>query len=124
MATSIDYPTDLPCPATAGNVMTGGKTFDRSTFDYNTRQRETYTSDYILSFAFVARAATEMEDFRDFYYNTLTKGVLSFNATWEVEGSTVSKEFRFAERYTSSSISGGQYRIQCSFEMLTPIDDL
>jgi len=124
MATSIDYPAELPCPITEGNRMNGGSTFYRSKFDFATRQRPGIDEDYILSFNFVAPTKEKMVAFKTFYYTTLNSGALSFNATWEVEGSVVSKEFRFSKRYSSSSMGAGLYSIAAEFELMTPIEDL
>jgi len=124
MATSINYPTGLPCPMDATNSFKGGRTFLRSTFDYGTRTRADVSEDYLLSFTFTAPSRAVMKDFKDFYYTTLGKGVKSFNASWEVEGVESTKEFRFAERYSAKSVGGGQYAITGAFEMLTAIEDL
>jgi len=101
--------------------MMGGETFLRSKFDYSTRQRAIYNQDYLLEFSFMANTATMMKAFKDFYYTSLNRGALSFNADWEVEGETGLKEFRFTSRYIATSLSGGSYKIQCQFEMLSPI---
>ncbi len=124
MATTIEYPTDLPCPMTAGNVMEGGETFDRTEFDYATRQRARYCSSYMIRFNFWVSSPEQMKAFKDFYYTTLGRGAGSFLASWDAEGDLTQKEFRFARRYTARSVSGGNYSVQAEFEMLTKIEDL
>ena len=65
-----------------------------------------------------------MKLFKDFYYQTLNRGVSTFNASFTVEGDTTTKEFRFKEVYKASGIGDGKYNINAVFEMLTKIDDL
>jgi len=124
MATTIIYPAALPCPVTAGNDMPGGQTFDRTEFDYDTRQRARYCSSYMVKFSFVCRDKAQMKAFKDFYYITLGLGAQSFLASWEVEGDVTEKEFRFSARYRPKSLGAGYYSISGEFEMLTPIKDL
>ena len=124
MATTIDYPTTLPCALLAGNKMQGGRTFLRSEFDSNIRQRKQYCSQYEVGYTFFIESKAQMLLWRDFYYTTLDNGVKSFNSDFEVEGSVIQKEFRFASTYTATALGEGRYSITAIFDLLTPIQSL
>jgi hypothetical protein len=123
MAT-IDYPITLPRPQIAGSTMKGGSTFIRSNFDYAVRTRKQYNPQYQVSYDFIIATSAQMELFRDFYYLTLNHGIDAFNATFEVEGDTTSKEFRFADIYNAAPMGGGLYRVSATFDMLTEMASL
>jgi len=120
----INYPTTLPCPLLSGNSSGSGRTFLRSMFEYSTRQRGTYCNDYTLSYNFLAKDRQTMLDFKNFYFHILTNGSMSFNAAWEIEGNTDTKEFRFIEPYKVGHLGTGIYKITAQFEMLTKIKDI
>ena len=118
------YPVTLPCPSLQGNNFQGGSTFQRSNFDYVVRQRASICNNYTVSFGFIAKTATEMQDFKDFYYNSLNNGVDIFIADWMIEGFTGEKQFRFATIYNSKHLGNNKFQISAEFEMITKIKDL
>ncbi len=121
---AIVYPASLPCPTLAGNGSGSGRTFLRSNFEYATRQRQTFCNDYMLKFSFITKNAAQMLEFKNFYYGALLNGSKEFSATWEVEGSSAVKSFRFADTYSVVNLGKSIYKITASFEMLTKAKDL
>ena len=121
---SITYPSTLPCAQLQGNKMQGGRTFLRSEFDSNIRQRKQYCSQYEVQYSFFIESKAQMIEFKNFYYTTLDNGVKKFNADWEIEGSDIMKEFRFSKTYQATAIGEGQYAVTAIFDMLTPIKSL
>ena len=124
MATSYNYPAELPCPSLAGNTYSPGDTFIRSEFDYAIRQRKQYCGQYGVGFTFILQSRLLMQAFNSFYYNELNSGVRSFNADWEVEGFDGAKEFRFSSVYQTTALGAGKYQVVASFDLLTSIKDL
>ena len=120
----IDYPVALPCPRLSGNGFKGSATFDVSQFDYDVRHRPKECGSYYVTASFALKDNTEMTEWREFYYTTLSKGISIFNASWVVEGDTTSKEFRFADIYTASASGANTWIVNATFEMKTKIGDL
>jgi len=118
------YPAYLPCPSMVGQSQSGGRTFLRSTFEYGTRQRPMYCSDYMYSCKFIMKTASQMKQWKDFYYNKLNNGVSIFSADWRVEGIDGMKEFRFAQMYSVTPITSEIYEVTAKFQMTTKIKDL
>ena len=118
------YPTSLPCPIISGNSMVGGESFLKTPFYHTLRVRQTFCNTYELSFKFIMSTQAQMVEFKNFYYVDLENGSLSFTANWEIEGSTMDKEFRFTERYKATALDGGMYEVSAKFELITPIKDL
>ncbi len=68
-----------------------------------------------------------IKQFREFYYTTLNRGVLPFEADWNIEGvykDGVRKEFRFASMYKPEALGNGQWKVTAIFDLLTPIESL
>jgi len=120
----LSFPSTLPSPSLERNAMQGGETFDRSDFEFATRQRATYCSDYYVNYSFQFKSSALMELFKDFYYDGLANGVRTFNADWEIEGISGVKQFRFAKRYSTKIIRVGLYEVSARFELVNKIKDL
>ena len=124
MASNIVYAINLPCPMLSGNKQQGGSTFKRSTFDHSIRQRKSYCASYDVGFSFTAETASQMADFREFYYKVLGLGVQSFLAEWDIEGDSSQKEFRFSNIYGSKPMGNNVFRITATFQLLSKIQEL
>ncbi len=120
----VDYPSTLPCARLAGNVYQSGRTALRSEFDYGIRVRKQYCAQYQVGFTFIMSSNDQMKAWKDFYYNTLNSGVKTFNADFEIEGISGTKEFRFADVYTPTALGAGKFQVSASFDLLTSIKDL
>ena len=120
--TPIQYPDDLPCPIEAKYIP--GQTFIRSQFEFDIRERPVCTKQYQAEYAFFIEDNATMKKFRDFYYKQLLRGVRTFSATWRVEESDITKEFRFAAPYTPTMLGNSQYKITAVFDLITPIESL
>jgi len=104
--------------------MQGGNSFIRSGFEYATRQRKTYCSDYMVKYKFTCNSKEQMQAFKDFYYQTLSNGVSVFNADWLVEGAEEIKEFRFASTYSVVALFKDVWAITAEFQMITKVKEL
>ena len=120
----MTYPTDLPCPILEGSTAGASQTVEREEFEFKTRQRALPSSKYAFKADFQCKTSTQMKSFRTFFFTSLDNGALPFQANWDVEGDTSLKDFRFSGPYSVKLLSGTQYRLTASFDMLTPIKDL
>ncbi len=124
MAALIDYPSTLPCHNLAGQSSDPASVAYISEFDIGIRKRKRYCGTYQISYTFVMKSKAQMQEWRDFFYNTLNNGVKTFNADFEVEGNIGFKEFRFFDGYEPVALGTGKFRVTATFDMLTSIKDL
>ena len=92
-----EYPNNLPCPLLSANVKFP-KTFDKTEFEHSNRYRKRYKCDINVEVKFLFDY-DEMEEFMNWYRNSLDYGLMEFTASWEILPG-FSNEFRFDEAFS------------------------
>ena len=124
---AFTYPSALPSPLISANTQAGGGTFLQTEFDYGIRHRRKIGGIYTVSASFVFESDADMQTFATYYYDTLNGGVEQISASWNIEGDTSSKLFRFGNPdspYTANPMGAGKWAVSCQFIMDTTMDSI
>ena len=117
------YPGSLPCPTITitGNPV---ESFKRTDFDFGTRYRKNYCSVYTVDMKWIF-TPEEMRTFRTWYWSQLDNGTLPFEADWDIEAETGTKEFHFFNPYKwkQNETLGKNFEVTATLELKTKINE-